>query len=201
MILYHAARSSCSFRVRMAIFLKEIPCDLVLLDLLKKEHLSDEYKKINNSSLVPALKLDNGKIITQSLAILNYLDEIYPQKSLWPQDSLEKAEILSFCLTIGMDIQPLNNLRVLNEIEEKNKQRWIEKWTIIGFDILDKILEQNTGPYCFGKNLSMADLFLYPQLYNAQRFNIDINPYKNLKMRYDFLSTQSFVNVAHPKNY
>lgn len=206
MKLYHAAKSSCSFRVRIALAIKNIVCEFVLLDLIKDEHQKPDYKKINNTSLVPALELEDGRVITQSLSILNYLEENFPGYKLWPKDSYKKSQILSFCLNIGMDIQPLNNLRVLRylknqNLDEQTLKDWAIYWMRCGFLGIEQILQSQPGPFCFGEKISMADIFLAPQVFNAERNNMSLSEFPYIKNRYEHLMKQREIAIAHPINY
>lgn len=185
--LYDYFRSSASFRVRIALNLKGISYEALPIHLVKAggEQFSPQYQKINPLSLVPSLQ-DENKILTQSLAIIEYLEEAYPQVPLLPADIYQKALVRSFALTIIADVHPLNNLRVLNyllkefEITDAQKLTWYHHWLRKGFTALEKQLAGQKSAYCFGDAVTLADICLVPQMYNAQRFHFDLSAFPTL---------------------
>ncbi len=186
--LYDYHRSSASFRVRIALHLKNIEYTKKEIHLVNNggEQLSPEYEKINSQKLVPTLK-DNEKIISQSLAIIEYLDETYGTPILLPKDPYEKAKVKAFALHIGADIHPLNNLRVINyllndlKISKEQKSAWYQHWIHKGFSALENELKKSSSyDYCFGNTPSLADIYLVPQMYNAKRFNCDLSDFPRL---------------------
>jgi len=189
MILYDYFRSSACFRVRIALNLKSLNYEKVPIHLLNHggEQFSAAYQKVNSQSLVPTLK-DGDKILTQSLAIIEYLDETYPTPALLPTDAYHKALVRSFALMIAADIHPLNNLRVLtyltNElnITEEKKTAWYQHWMQKGLAASEKQLvnQGKSNDFCFGNEPSLADICLVPQLYNAKRFSCDLTAYPTL---------------------
>lgn len=188
--LYNYYRSSASFRVRIALNLKNIDYRDIPIHLVNNggEQFSPDYQKLNPQNLVPTLQ-DDDKVITQSLSIIEYIDELYPAPPLLPQDPYQKALARSFALVIATDIHPLNNLRVLQyitktlHISEEQKNQWYHHWIALGFKALEQQLASNNsaGPYCFGSEPCMADIFLIPQIYNAKRYSFDLTPYPNLR--------------------
>ena len=184
--LYNYFRSSASFRVRIALQLKNLTYEAIPIHLLNNggEQFSAEYQNVNPLSLVPALQIDD-KIITQSLAIIEYLDELHPYPPLLPKDSYEKALVRAFALTIAADTHPLNNLRVLqyltNELNlsEQQKTAWYQHWIQKTFSALEKQLSSShlTGSFCFGNEPTLADICLAPQMYNAKRYSCDLTAY------------------------
>ncbi len=185
--LYDYFRSSASFRVRIALNLKALPYKKMSVHLMKDEQHAPEFSAINPQHLVPVLQDDN-KIITQSLAIIDYLDEVYPTPSLFPKDIYQKSLARSFALMIAADIHPLNNLRVLKyltqklELNDDKKNQWYQHWMKSGLTALENKLTESpfTGEYCFGSEPSIADICLVPQLYNARRFHCDLESYPTL---------------------
>lgn len=187
MKLYHYFRSTTSYRVRIALNLKQIECELVDIHLLNNggEHHSPQYLKINPQGLVPCLELDNGHYISQSLAIIEYLDECYKEAPLLPSDTMIKAQIKQFSLAIACDMHPLNNLRVLNQLkgqfqaDEEEIMIWYHHWLKKGFDALEAQLRavKRDKPVCFGNQVSLADVCLIPQVYNALRYNFPMENY------------------------
>lgn len=187
--LYDYFRSSASFRVRIALNLKGLDYEVVPVHLVNNggEQFSGPYQKINAQSLVPSLEMEN-KILTQSLAIIEYLDETHPAFPLLPSDIFQKALVRSFSLSIAADLHPLNNLRVLKylseelNISEEEKNKWYQHWMQKGLSALEKQLEQqeHQEDFCFGNTPTLADICLVPQLYNARRFACDLTAYPML---------------------
>jgi len=187
--LYDYFRSSACFRVRIALNLKALDYEIIPIHLMNNggEQFSNTYRHINPQCLVPAL-CNRDKILTQSLAIIEYLEDIHPSPSLLPPDPYEKSVVRSFALSIAADIHPLNNLRVLNylthkfNISEEQKTQWYHHWIEKGFSALEKQLTtyQLSGNFCFGNNLTLADIYLVPQMYNAMRFACNLNAYPTL---------------------
>ena len=181
-VLYDYFRSSASYRVRIALNLKGLPYDLQEVHLVKdggQQHAVD-YLALNPQGRVPALA-EGSNVLTQSLAILEYLEEQYPEPALLPQDLVLRAKVRAVAHTIAMDIHPLNNLSVLQylqqtlSVDDEQKQVWYAYWIQIGFRALEVQLQHTAGPYCFGEQLTMADVCLIPQMYNARRFNVDLH--------------------------
>lgn len=185
--LYNYYRSTASFRVRIALNLKQLEYQAIPVNLLNHEQQLPEYKSINPQGLVPTLKIDN-KIITQSLAIIEYLDDVYPNPPLLPHDAYQKAHVRAFALTIAAEIHPLNNLGVLQfltqkmQLSEEQKNTWYQQWVAKGLTALENTLatQNHTDDFCFGTTPTLADICLIPQLYNARRFHCDISHYPTL---------------------
>ncbi len=184
MKLYSYFRSSATYRVRIALALKELPYELIPVSLMNEEHLSDEYLLVNPQGLVPVL--DDKKLqLNQSLAIIEYLDEAYEGYPLLPRDPIAKAQVRALAQQIAIDIHPLNNLRVLQflqqqlGISDEQKFHWYEHWITQGFTALERTLEQLDceGKVCWGDSVTLADICLIPQVYNAQRFECDLQAY------------------------
>jgi maleylpyruvate isomerase len=182
--LFSYFRSSASFRVRVALKLKGLPYDYVPIHLLKGggEQYSPEYRAINPAGLVPALE-DEGQVITQSLAIIEYLEEKFPQPALLPADPVGRARVRALALSVACEIHPLNNLRVLGYLSktlgasEDEKNAWYCHWVELGLGALEAQLAGHpaTGRYCHGETPTMADVLLVPQIFNAQRFNCSLD--------------------------
>ena len=185
MKIYSYFRSSASYRVRIALNLKGLAYDIVPVHLLRDggEQLSPEYRQLNPDALVPSLQLDNDKVITQSLAIIEYLEERYPEPALLPKDALDRAWLRSLALAIACDIHPLNNLRILRyltgemQLSEDDKNRWYRHWCEQGLAAIEQVLAKDArvGRYCYGDTPSLADCFLVPQVANAQRMHCDLS--------------------------
>lgn len=188
MELYNYYRSSASFRVRIALNLKGIEYKDIPVHLINNggEQYTAEFVKLNPHQLVPVLK-DGENIITQSLAIIEYIDEICPSPALLPKDAFNKAKVRAFSLAIAADLHPLNNLRVLKyltntlNISEEQKNKWYQHWIHKELSALETELSINQHDYCFGDTPGLADIMLVPQMYNARRFSCDINLYPTLK--------------------
>ena len=207
MKLYGYWRSSTSYRARIALNLKGLNAEIVPVNLLKGEQRSNEYSKLNPEMRVPMLE-DNGHTLTQSLAIIEYLDEMYPQTPLLPVTPHERARVRALALAIACDITPLNNLGPLAYlttqcgVTEEQKTLWIRHWMEAGFTVVEKILSENsaTGRFCHGASPTLADCCLVPQVYNARRFGVDMTPYPTI-VRIDAACKElsAFIK-AHPSN-
>lgn len=191
MKLYGYWRSSAAYRVRIALNLKGISAEQLSVHLVRDggEQHKAAYSALNPLELVPTLvmvdELD-ADALSQSLAIIEYLDEIHPQSPLLPASALERAHVRAMALTVACEIHPLNNLRVLQYltqtlgVDEAAKNTWYHHWVASGFAALEILLKRHSGRYCFGDTVTLADLCLVPQVYNAQRFNVDLMPYPNV---------------------
>lgn len=205
--LYSYFRSSAAYRVRIALNLKGLPYDTVPVHLLKDggEQRSAGYRERNPQGLVPFLDTGTGGF-GQSLAILEYLDEICPQPALLPAELLLRAQVRAFAQHIACDIHPLNNLRVLQYltgtlgISEDAKLSWIRHWIAEGFRALEVELGRHsvTGPFCFGEQPGLADVCLIPQWFNAERFQCDLAPYPKLAAVVQACSALPAFVAAHP---
>ena len=177
MELYNYFRSSASYRVRIAMALKGLDFDYKSVHLAKNEQFNESYAAVSASRLVPLLK-DGDALVTQSMAIIEYLDETHPEPPLLPGDALSRAYIRALSQDIACEIHPLNNLRVLRYlvkdlgVGDDNKTRWIHHWVESGLSVVEHRLkaEGRSGRFCFGDAPTMADCVLVPQIFNAQRF-------------------------------
>lgn len=192
MKLYSYFRSSAGWRVRIVLALKGLDYDLVPIHLLRDggEHRKADYAQTNPQGLVPALELgdaEGGKALTQSLAIMEYLEESHPEPNLLPGDARRRAEIRAFCQAIACEIHPLNNLRVLKYLvndlghDEDTKLAWYAHWIREGFRPIEELLQREEGPYCFGEKPTLADACLVPQVFNAERFNVDLTEFPKIR--------------------
>jgi len=187
--LYSYFRSSASYRVRIALHLKGQSYDTVPVHLLNHggEQFAPAFSALNPQSLVPVME-EEGRHITQSLAILEYLEERFPTPALLPSGLLDRAHVREIALAIACDIHPLNNLRVLRMLKselgvsDEVKQQWIQHWVKLGFAALEQQLAASPqrGRFCFGDTPTMADCCLIPQIFNARRFEVDMTPYPTL---------------------
>jgi len=187
MKLYNYFRSSAAYRTRIALNLKGIRPENVFIHLLKNEQRTAEYLKVNPQGLVPTL-VDGDEVITQSLAIIEYLDETHPEPPLLPGTAADRARIRSLALTIACDIHPIDNLRVLRYltgvlgVSEDDKNKWYEHWVREGLNALETQLagHPRTGRFCHDDTPTLADICLVPQLANARRVNMDINEFPTI---------------------
>ena len=207
MKLYTYFRSSAAYRVRIGLNLKALDYEAVPIHLLKEggQQLQEAYRNVNPSALVPALE-DEGCTLTQSLAILEYLDEAHPAIPLMPADALGRARVRGLALTIACDIHPIANLRVLRYLlgplglSEAQKNTWYEHWVSTGLAALEAHLVRDggTGRFCHGDAPTIADCCLVPQVFNAQRANIDMTPYPTImRVNATCLESPAFA-AAHP---
>ncbi|WP_423185799.1 maleylacetoacetate isomerase [Alishewanella sp. d11] len=206
MKLYSYWRSSAAYRVRIALHLKQLSFETIPVHLLKEggqQHHAD-YQQLNPAELVPVLQ-DESLNLNQSLAIIEYLDEVYPEPALLPVVPSERAQVRALALDIACDIHPLNNLRVLQyltgplALTEQQKLSWIQHWLTTGFTALEQRLSQTAGQYCFGDQLSLADICLVPQVYNALRFNLDLQNYPTIQRIYQHCQQLAAFALAAPE--
>ncbi len=187
MQLYTLFRSSASFRVRIALHLKGLRYESISKALTKDEHRAADYLALNPQGLIPALNVD-GTVLSQSLAIIEYLEETHPQPALLPGDPIARAQVRSMALAIACDIHPLDNLRVLNYLkgplrqDEEAVNVWYRHWISAGFTGLETLAQQHSRnrKYLYGDSITMADICLVPQVYNARRFATDLSAFPTL---------------------
>jgi maleylpyruvate isomerase len=202
-ILHGYWRSTASYRVRIALNLKGVAHDQRTHDLRQGAQRSDAYLALNAQGLVPALEID-GTVLTQSLAILEWLDEIQPVPSLLPFAPGARAVVRAMAGVIACDIHPLNNLRVLNTLRgdfaatDAQVQAWIARWIAEGFDALERLVERHGGAFAFGDAPTLADCCLIPQIYSAERFAVDLTPFPRLVAVGMHARALSAFAAAHP---
>lgn len=209
MKLYTYFRSSAAYRVRIALNLKQLKYDAIPVHLLRGggEHLQEQYRAINPSGLVPAFQ-DEFITLTQSMAILEYLEDAHPLVPIMPKDATERARVRELAQIIACDIHPVNNLRVLrylvNELglPEEKKLEWYRHWLVSGLEVLEKHLarDPSAGPLCHGHTPTIADCCLVPQVFNAQRHGVDVSTYPNIaRINAQCIEIPAFM-AAHPSN-
>jgi maleylpyruvate isomerase len=184
--LYSFFRSSAAYRVRIALNLKGMPCEIVPIHMRKEggQHRKPDYRAVNPQMRVPALELDNGDVLTQSLAIIEYLDEIHPEPPLLPADPVERARARAIAQMVACDIHPLNNLLVLLYLRNSLKHEqaeidaWYHHWVIEGFTAIEAMIAP--APYACGARVSLADACLVPQVYNARRLNVPLDRFPKI---------------------
>jgi len=207
MKLYDYFRSSAAYRVRIAINLKGLKPAREFVHLRKGAQRGDDYLAVNPQGLVPALVTDDGTVLTQSLAIVEYLDETVPSPPLLPRDPLERARVRSLAQAIACDIHPIDNLRVLRYllqtvgVEEAQKDAWYKYWIDVGLEALEIAVSRDprTGRFCHGDSPTLADICLVPQLANARRVDMDLSPYPTLtRIDAECKKVKAFADAAPP---
>ena len=184
-VLHDYVRSSAACRVRIALNLKGVDYESRQVNLLEGDQKSDAYRAVNPQGLVPALEID-GHLLTQSLAIMDYLDARFTEPRLVPKDPAERAHVLAMALAVACDIHPLNNLRVLKYlsgplgVEQEHRDPWYSHWVHVGFAALETLAAPRAGQFLFGDSPTMADVLLVPQMFNARRFNVPVEAYPTL---------------------
>jgi maleylacetoacetate isomerase len=184
--LYSYWRSSAAWRVRIALHLKGVAYETLPVSLIDDggQHRAADYTALNPQQLVPALVLPDGTVLTQSLAIIDWLDATYPAPALLPTDAVARAKVLAVAHAVAIDIHPVNNLRVVTALSElfgadaAAKTDWMAHWMRVGFDALETMVQP--GPFAFGASPSLADVCLIPQIYNARRWHMDMSPWPHL---------------------
>ncbi|BFF91999.1 probable maleylacetoacetate isomerase 1 [Drosophila madeirensis] len=199
-LLYSFWSSSCSWRVRIALTLKNIPYDIQATNLLRtgEDHVyTDKYRKVNPMQTVPSLQID-GHSLCDSVAIMHYLEETRPTVPLLPQDVIKRAKVREIVQLICASIQPLQNSSVLEHVGKGQSLVWAQHWITRGFRALDLVLAGSAGKYCVGDELSMADVCLVPQVFNARRYKVDLTPYPNIvRLDHELQSLPAFKS-CHP---
>ena len=186
MKLYTYFRSSAAYRVRIALNLKGVTCEMIPIHLQKEGGLNKKpaYRAVNPQMRVPALALDSGEVLIQSLAIIEYLDELHPQPPLLPRDAVERAKVRALAQVIACDIHPLNNVAPLRYLKNELGQdqakidAWYHHWIVEGFAAIETMMRGT--PYAFGKEVTLADLCLMPQVYNARRLKVPLDRFPRI---------------------
>lgn len=197
-VLYTYWRSSCSWRVRIALNLKGIAYEARPVHLVKKEQNTADYGELNPSHKVPTLLID-GLTLNQSLAIIEYLEETRPEPvALLPAAPAARAQTRAIALMIAADIQPIQNLSVLEYVGDEKRAEWARFWIERGLQAVERVLVRTAGAYCVGDALSLADLCLVPQVYNAKRFAVDMTQFPTIVRVAEALELLPAFAAAHP---
>ena len=206
MKLYNYFRSSASFRVRIAMALKGLPYEYVPVHLARGDHKLPAFADIAAEGLVPLLELDDGTRLTQSMAIIEYLDETHPEPALLPADALGRARVRALSQIVACEIHPINNLRVLKylarelKVEEEPKNTWYRHWVRTGLEAFEKQLAAGpTGRFCHGDTPTLADCVLVPQIFNGQRFNVSFDGLAHTMRVFDACMAHPAFQAAEPK--
>ena len=204
MKLYGYFRSSAAFRVRIALNLKGLAYDQVSLHLRRGDQRAPDYLAKNPQGLVPALE-DDGELLTQSLAIIEYLDETHPKPPLLPGHPADRARVRAIAQAVACDIHPIDNLRVLKYLskplghDEKMIETWFNHWIRLGFDAIERMLSDGqVGNFAHGDAPGLADICLVPQVVNAQRYDLDLAPYPTIRRVFETCMTLDAFERAHP---
>jgi maleylpyruvate isomerase len=187
MKLYNFFRSGTSHRLRIALNLKGLAYEYVPIDLRSEQHLGAEYKALNPQGLVPAL-VDDGRVLIQSPAIIEWLEERYPSPALLPAEALGRARVRALAAIVGCDVHPVNNRRILEALrhdfgaDDVAVNRWCAKWIGDGFDAIEALLaaDPHRRDFCFGRAPTLADVYLVPQIESARRFKVDLTRWPRL---------------------
>ena len=202
-VLHDYFRSSAAYRVRIALNMKGIEYDSRMVNLLESQQKSDAYRTLNPQGLVPMLEIDGLKL-TQSLAIIVYLDQRFADPPLMPADLADQAHVRALALAIACDIHPINNLRVLKYLKgelgvsDEAKDEWYRHWVREGLAALEAMAAPRAGKFLFGDSITVADICLVPQLYNARRFGVPLDPYPTLVRADGNAAALPAFTAAHP---
>ena len=204
MKLHNYFRSSSSYRVRIAMAIKGLSYDYIAVHIAKGEHKNDAYAAISADALVPLLEVD-GQKLSQSLAIIEYLDEKYPAPALLPPDAIGRATVRALAQSIACEMHPVNNLRVLKylsqtlKLDDNAKNTWYRHWCREGLEAFERqLLRLPKSTYCYGETPTMADCCLVPQIFNAQRFKVDFSGLPRTMAAYDAGMALPAVQKAQP---
>jgi len=205
MRLYSFFRSSAAYRVRIALNLKGVAYETISVNLPGAEHLAAEFRAVNPQATIPTLEDDDGTVLWQSLAIIEYLDARFPSPRLIPAAPVARARVQALAQLIACEIHPLNNLRVLKylrgelELDEAAVSKWYSHWIAEALGPLETLVTRfGGGKYCYGDSLSLADVCLVPQMFNARRFSCDLTPYPTLVRIADALASEPAFAAAAP---
>ena len=200
--LHSAWRSSAAYRVRIGLNLKGLTYDIVPVNLVASEHLEPAYAALNPQRLLPTLEVD-GRTLTQSLAILEWLDETAPEPRLLPADPFDRAMVRAMAEIVACDIHPVNNLRILRTltglgVDEPSRDAWIQRWITDGFAALEQLVVKHGKGFAFGDAPGLADCCLIPQVYNAERFKTDLTAFPAIRAVAARCAEHSAFAEAHP---
>lgn len=202
--LYSAWRATAPYRVRIGLALKGVAYDYVALDLIKGDQRAPEYRAVNPQGLTPALDI-GGQVLTQSLAILEWLEETQPEPAILPTDPLDRATVRAMAGIIACDIHPLNNTRVGRELHKRGVDQagilaWTQRWITDGFDTLEPMIARYGKGFAFGDQPTLADCCLIPQVYSANRYEVDLTPYPAIHAVAERAAAHPAFQAAHPNN-
>ncbi|MCI5043234.1 MAG: maleylacetoacetate isomerase [Aquisalinus sp.] len=208
MKLYSYWRSGTSYRTRIALELKGLSYDIVPVDLRTGAHKEQDFLALNPQGLVPSLKIEDSVTLSQSPAIIEYLEECFPERPLLPKEPTARARVRAMAALIGCDIHPLNNLRVLKylrgdlQLDQSQTDIWAQTWITAGFRALEELLSQDTarGDFCYNNQPGLVECYLLPQIYSAQRFNQDMSQFPLLTSIEEACLALEPIRKAYPDN-
>ncbi|WP_299548151.1 maleylacetoacetate isomerase [uncultured Tateyamaria sp.] len=201
--LYSYWRSTTSYRVRAALHLKGVPFETVPVDLLAGAQKDEAYAEMNPGKGVPTLVLEDGSVLTQSLAILDYIEARWPEPSLLPADPVARARVQAAAHTVAVDVHPVNNLRVVTHLcdaygaDTDEAMAWMRHWMVEGFTAFEALVQDDT-PFAFGHAPDLADLCLVAQVYNAHRWGVDLTPFPKVQRIEAACLNVPAIAAAHP---
>jgi len=203
--LYSAWRATAPYRVRIGLALKGVDYDYSALDLIKGDQRSPEYAAVNRQMLTPALDIGGGRVLTQSLSILEWLEEEHPDPPILPKAALDRQAVRAMALIVACDIHPLNNTRVgraLNKfgVSKEDNLAWVHRWITDGFDALEPMVARYGQGFAFGATPTIADCCLVPQVYSANRFELDLSPWPAIRAVDAHAAAHPAFQAAHPNN-
>lgn len=203
--LYSAWRATAPYRVRIGLTLKGLAYDYSALDLIRGDQRSPEYEAVNRQKLTPALDIGDGRVLTQSLAILEWLEEEHPAPPLLPKAPLDRQIVRTMALIVACDIHPLNNTRVGRKLNKMGLDKaaildWTQGWIRDGFDALEPMVARHGGGFAFGEAPTMADCCLVPQVYSANRYEVDLAAYPAIRAANARALAHPAFQAAHPDN-
>jgi len=203
LMLHSAWRATAPYRVRIGLALKGVEYDYVAVDLLAGEQREPAYRAVNPQGLAPALDLGDGHILTQSLAILEWLEETRPQPPILPRSALDRAIVRAMANIVACDIHPLNNTRVGRKLKDLGLDdtavsAWISGWITEGFDALEPMVARHAGMFAFGDSPTIADCCIVPQVYSANRFNVDMAAWPAISSVAERTAMHPAFAAAHP---
>ena len=202
--LHSAWRATAPYRVRIGLALKGVAYAYAPVDLIKGEQREPAYRAVNPQGLTPTLDLGDGTLLAQSLAILEWLEETRPEPPILPRSAIDRAIVRRMALIVACDIHPLNNTRVGRKLSQLGVAQdvilkdWIQPWIREGFDALEPLVAQHAGQFAFGDAPTVADCCLVPQVYSANRFEVDLAPYPAIKGAADRAGQHPAFQAAHP---
>lgn len=204
LLLHSAWRASAPYRVRIGLNLKGLAYDYAPVDLVANQQGGEAYGAVNAQHLVPALEAD-GHVLTQSLSILEWLEETHPEPPLLPKDPFDRQVVRAMCGIVACDIHPVNNLRILQTLARLGVGQpaiddWVQRWISDGFTALEPMVARHGAGYAFGAAPTMADCLIVPQVYNARRFKVDLSPFPAIIAAADSAADHPAIAAAHPNN-
>jgi len=203
--LHSSWRASAPYRVRIGLHLKGVAYDYAPINLVAGEQKGEAYHAVNAQDLVPSLVLEDGRVLTQSLSILEWLDETHPEPALLPKDAFDRQRVRAMATIVACDIHPVNNLRILKAlaglgVEEPARNAWAQRWIGDGFAALEPMVAQYGRGYAFGEAPTLADACIVPQVYNAARFAVDMTPFPAIAAAAAKAAEHPAIAAAHPNN-